>query len=389
VIPNHTLDFATTIQEGQMKSTDRINIAIVGLEFGAEFIPIYMADPRANMYAVCQRTRAHLDKVGDAFGVDIRHTDYEELLKDEAIDAIHINTPPFMHAEQVIAGLEAGKHVACTIPMALSVDDCRRIVETARRTGKKYMMMETVVYSREFLFVKDLYEKNELGRVQFYRSSHQQEMHGWPAYWEGLPPMYNATHAISPTLALRRDQAEWVECVGSGRIDPDMIPNYGSPFAIESAHIQFKDTDVCAEVTRSLFNTARQYRESFDVYGSKKTFEWTQIEGEGHVIHTGESPERVKIPDYAHLLPESLQPFTRGGVYNAKENVHRSFVQGGGHGGSHPHLVHEFLSAIAEGREPYPNARQAANITCAGILSHASAMSGGSKIYLPDFSIWK
>ncbi|HUX51887.1 MAG TPA: gfo/Idh/MocA family oxidoreductase, partial [Spirochaetia bacterium] len=93
--------------------------------------------------------------------------------------------------------------------------------------------------------------------------------------------------------------------------------------------------------------------------------------------------------DYASLLPEPLRPFTRGGVYNAQDNVHRSFVQGGGHGGSHPHLVHEFLSAIAEGREPYPNARQAANITCAGILSHASAMTGGSKIYLPDFSIWK
>ena len=157
--------------------------------------------------------------------------------------------------------------------------------------------METVVYSREFLFVKELYDRGDLGRIQFYRSSHQQEMLGWPSYWEGFPPMYNATHAISPTLALRKDQAEWVECVGSGRIAPEMVPNYGSPFAIESAHIQFKDTDVCAEVTRSLFNTAREYRESFDVYGSKKTFEWTQVKGERHIIHTGEAPERVDIPD--------------------------------------------------------------------------------------------
>jgi len=96
-----------------------------------------------------------------------------------------------------------------------------------------------------------------------------------------------------------------------------------------------------AEVTRSLFNTARQYRESFDVYGSKKSFEWPQIEGEDPVVHTGERPERVKVPDYAHLLPREIQRFTRAGVYDSKDKRHLSFTQGGGHGGSHPHLAHE------------------------------------------------
>ena len=64
------------------------------------------------------------------------------------------------------------------------------------------MMMETVVYSREFLFVKELYQKGELGRLQFLRGSHQQEMAGWPGYWEGLPPMHYATHCVSPCLCL-------------------------------------------------------------------------------------------------------------------------------------------------------------------------------------------
>jgi predicted dehydrogenase len=372
-----------------MDKDGKIRVGIVGLEFGAEFIPIYRRHPDSTMQAICQRSKAHLDQVGEEFGIAARYTKYEDMLKDPEIDAIHVNTPPFLHAEHVVAGLEAGKHVACTIPMALSVEDCRKIVEAAKKTGKKYMMMETVVYSREFLFVKDLYERGELGRVQFFRSSHQQEMAGWPAYWEGLPPMYNATHAISPTLALRHDQAEWVECVGSGRIDASMVPNYGSPFAIESAHIQFKDTDVGAEVTRSLFKTARQYRESFDVFGSEKSFEWSQIEGEGHIIHTGEKPARTAVPDFADRLPPEIAMFTRGGVYDTGTHAHRSFIQGGGHGGSHPHLAHEFISAIIEDREPFPNARQAANITCSGILSHASAMSGSSKIYLPDFTIWK
>ncbi len=273
--------------------------------------------------------------------------------------------------------------------LATTVEECRQIVDAVNETGLTYMMMETVIYSREFLFVKEMYEKGDLGRIQFLRASHQQEMTGWPGYWEGLPPMHYATHCVGSVLALSKAEAEYVSCFGSGRIDEELISKYGSPFAIETCHIKFRDSDLSAEVTRSLFNTARQYRESFDVYGSKKSFEWTQIEHEDSVIHTGEVPDRVKIPDYAHLLPKEIQKFTSAGVYDSDENQHLSFIQGAGHGGSHPHLVHEFISALVEGRQPYPNAPQSANMTCVGILAHESAMKGGEIISLPDFTFSK
>ncbi|MGZ4385221.1 MAG: Gfo/Idh/MocA family protein, partial [Gaiellaceae bacterium] len=145
----------------------RVNVAIVGLGFGAEFIPIYQRHPGANMYAICRRDRPGLDEVGDAFGVERRYTDFERLLAEPELDAVHINSPILDHAWMSIAALEAGKHVACTVPMATSIDDCRRIVRLAGRTGLKYMMMETVVYSREFLYVKQLYDDGDLGKLQF------------------------------------------------------------------------------------------------------------------------------------------------------------------------------------------------------------------------------
>ncbi len=364
-----------------------INVAIIGLGFGAEFIPIYKRHPNANIYAVCQRNPEKLNQVADAFEIDQRYTDYDKLLQISNIDAVHINTPIQNHAEQSIKALRAGKHVACTVPMATSVEECRQIVEAVEETGLTYMMMETVVYSREFLFVKEMYEKGELGKLQFLRASHQQEMAGWPGYWEGLPPMHYATHCVGPVVALAGADAEYVSCLGSGKIDDHLISKYNSPFAIETCHIKFRNSDLAAEVTRSLFNTARQYRESFDVYGSKKSFEWSLIEHEDAVIHTGETPEKVKIPDYAHLLPEAIQSFTTGGVYDADSNQHLSFIQGSGHGGSHPHLVNEFLSALVEERNPFPDARQSANITCVGILAHESAMQGGKQMLLPEFTL--
>ncbi|MBE7170687.1 MAG: Gfo/Idh/MocA family oxidoreductase [Williamsia sp.] len=365
----------------------KINVAIIGLGFGAEFIPIYQRHPLANMVAVCQRNEEKMKAVADSFGIEKRYADFDELLKDAEIDMVHINTPIQSHAEQSLKALRAGKHVACTVPMATTVDECRQIVEAVKETGLKYMMMETVVYSREFLFVKDMVEKGEMGKLQFLRASHQQEMAGWPGYWEGLPPMYYATHCVGPVVALAKADAESVSCLGSGRIDEHLISKYGSPFAIETCHIKFRHSDLAAEVTRSLFNTARQYRESFDVYGSKKTFEWTLVEHEDSVIHTGETPTRVKVPDFAHLLPQEIQAFTTGGVYDADSNQHLSFIQGSGHGGSHPHLVNEFLQALHTDRDPFPNARQSANITCVGILAHESAMKGGAQIPLPEFTL--
>src|SRR5436190_5325136 len=366
----------------------KINVAIVGLGFGAEFIPIYQRHPAATMYAICQRTQKKLDAIGDAFGVEKRYTDFKALLKDPNVDAVHINSPIPDHAWQSIEALKAGKHVACTVPMATSLADCKTIVDLVKKTGKKYMMMETVVYAREFLYIKELYEKGELGKIQFLQASHQQDMDGWPNYWPGLPPMWYATHCVGPMLALTKATAEYVSCFGSGTIRKALIRKYRSPFAVETAHIKFKNSDLSARIIRSLFDTARQYRESIDVYGSKKSVEWPLIEHEPLVLHTAkkpepEIPEAIKCPDFAERLPESIQRYTTKGVYDSDEHTHLSFTQGAGHGGSHPHLAHEFAMALVEQRDPFPNSKQSANWTCAGILAHQSALEGGAIKKLP------
>jgi predicted dehydrogenase len=369
----------------------KINVAIVGLGFGAEFIPIYQAHPGANLVAVCQRDPQKLRTIQEAFGIDRGFTDYRDLLRDPDIDAVHINTPIPDHAVQSIAALKAGKHVACTVPMATSIADCRRIVDLTKRTGLKYMMMETVVYAREYLYIKERYDRGDLGKLQFLQASHQQDMDGWPNYWPGLPPMWYATHCVGPMLALTDAKAEYVSCFGSGTIRKELIKHYGSPFAVETAHVKLQDSDLTARIIRSLFDTARQYRESIDVYGSKRSFEWSLIEHEPHVLHTAKRPEpkipeKIQVPDFAKRLPAGIRKFTTKGVYDLGKKTHLSFTQGAGHGGSHPHLAHEFLSALLEDRDPMPNAVQSANWTCVGLCAHESALQGGRIVRLPDFT---
>lgn len=363
----------------------KINVAIVGLGFGAEFIPIYQNHPHTNMYAICQRNEENLEQMGEHFGIEKRYTNFYELIQDENVDAVHINSPIHVHAEQSIAALRAGKHVACTVPMATTIEECRQIVQAKEESGKLYMMMETAVYSREFLYVKELRDTGKLGRIQFLRGAHQQEMAGWPGYWEGLPPMHYATHAVSPLLALAEKEAEFVSCLGSGQIADHLASKYGSPFAVESALFRMRDSNLAMEVTRSLFETSREYVESFDVYADQMSFEWQQLESEDPAIFIGEEAQRVKIPDYAHLLPEAIQRYTTEGVYDADENRHLSFTQGDGHGGSHPHLAHEFVMSIVEKRAPLPDVYTSANWTSAGLCAHESALKNGEIVPLPRF----
>jgi predicted dehydrogenase len=326
--------------------------------------------------------------------VERRTTDLEQVIDSDDYDAVHLVTPIPLHAEQAIAVLESGKHCACTVPMATSVEDIRAIISAQRRSGKNYMMMETAVYTRHFLYVKELVERGEIGRIQFLRGAHYQDMENWPSYWDGLPPMHYATHAVSPLLALAGARAKKVCCFGSGVMREELQRQYDNPYPIETAIFQLDADNLSAEVTRTLFHTARSYTESFSVYGEKMGFEWQQIEEEDPVIFKMEplqpgrgrpvTVSRIVPPDCQDLLPKGIARFTQRGVYD-KKNPHLSFLQGGGHGGSHPHLVHEFIRSIVEYRKPRVDAVTAANWTAPGIYAHMSAKRNGESVTIPSF----
>jgi predicted dehydrogenase len=368
--------------------SQKITVVIVGMGFGKEFIPIYQNHPDIKAVGICTRNKNTLAELAAKFNLDknLCFEHFEDVPSRSDVDAIHVVTPVPEHARMTLASLNANKHTACTIPMAMTIEDCEAIVQAKRRAKKVYMMMETALYSREFLYGLNLAETGQLGQIQFVRGSHIQDMsmEGWAEYWKGFPPMLNGTHAISPLLRINNTKAETVVCHGSGRLSEDLTNRYRSPFAVETATFTLKNSDVIAEATRSLFDVVRQYRESYDVYGTKMSFEWEQLQDEDHVIFDGgENARRINVPDTDALLIPEIAHFTKREKIDDPNHV--SFLQGAGHGGSHPHLVQEFVSAIIENRHSSVDADVAANYTCAGICAHESAMNGGMRIDIPDF----
>lgn len=375
----------------------KLNVALVGLGFGGAFAEIWKAHPDVDQLTICDTNPAVLEKFKMSLGGGMRTAQsLDEILSDGSIDAVHLVTPIPLHAEQSIAVLNAGKHCACTVPMATSLDDIRRITEAKRRSGKNYMMMETTLYTYQYFYAADMKAKGKFGKIQFLRGSHYQDMIGWPEYWMGLPPMWYGTHAIAPMVGLSDSRICRVRCLGSGTMAQWLTEQYGNPYPVESALFEFAN-GLKGEATRSLFETARCYQEGMFVYGSEASFEWGFRDGDDPYITLAQKPEDGRrgadvkmqitpMPNYYADLPEELWRFTVGGNYdplNPQESLKKG--AGAGHHGSHAHLVHEFVSSILENRRPRVDEVMGGNITAAGICAHESAMRGGEAVLVPEF----
>ena len=379
----------------------KLSIALVGLSFGAAFAPIYKMHPGVGHLVLCDSNPQTLAACAKEFSVADCRASLAEILADPEIDAVHLVTPIPFHEEQTIAVLESGKHCACTVPMATTLDGIQRIIDAVHRTGKRYMMMETSVYTRHFWFVRGMMERGEFGKIQYLRGAHYQDMSFWPDYWMGLPPFHYGTHAISPLLALTGRQARRVHCLGSGTMDKALVKNYNNPYPIETALFDLGG-GLSAEVTRSLFETAVLYSESFNIYGEKKTFEWQQIEeeekpvvltmggknyDENGVLWRGQKVvwERETLPDHSEILPPEIRRFTVKSKFYDETNPQNSFEAGGGHGGAHPYMVHEFVSSILENRRPWIDEIRAAQWNAPGLCAHESALRHGEGVDIPQY----
>jgi hypothetical protein len=150
----------------------------------------------------------------------------------------------------------------------------------------------------------------------------------------------------------------------------------------------------------AFFQTARPYTEGFTVYGSAMSVEWPErMDGPLAVhevqpldpAHPATGPggrwsrtRQVDPEDDTTGLPAELHGFLRPWVVEPRDGS-PPLTHGAGHGGSHPWLVHEFLSAIVEDRPARIDARTAAAWTAPGICAHDSALRDGARIVVPTF----
>ena len=118
------------------------------------------------LVALCDVNPARAEEYAKKYNVKA-YSDYAEMLRDGEIDAISICTPSGMHADQAIAAIEAGKHVLCEKPMALTTADAERIREAEARSDKKLSVIFQMRYTEDIQYLKRVIEDGTLGQLTF------------------------------------------------------------------------------------------------------------------------------------------------------------------------------------------------------------------------------
>lgn len=356
-----------------MASDRKLRIGVVGGGFGASFH--FHEHPLAEVVAVSDLLPDRRQHLQERYRCDTAYGSLEELIRHEPLDAVAVFSGAPAHVRQSVAVMEHGKHCFCAVPAATTLEECALLVATKERTGMRYMMAETSYYRVDAITARRLHDDGAFGELMYSEVEYYHPMIGAEGdalsfadgerTWRyGLPPQLYPTHSTGFLVGVTGERLVKVSCAGTLSGDRGHSDNvYGSPFSNECAVFITDQGHICrSNVMWNVWN----HGERAQWMGTDCSLFAEGWSGQPFAIRPMEGEPRMTPPDYTHLLPREMRYDT-------------------GHGGSHPFLTHEFVSAVIEDREPAVDVYEAVAMTAPGIVAHESALRDGEQLPVPSF----
>ena len=133
--------------------------------------PLYTVDD-SELIAVMRRDRAKAESFAERHGAKRFYTDVDALLADDDLNAIYIATPPHLHCEQTIQTARAGKHILCEKPMAMTVEECQRMVDACHDANVTLMLAYYRNFYPNIVKMKALMDDGAIGDVVLAKINH-------------------------------------------------------------------------------------------------------------------------------------------------------------------------------------------------------------------------
>lgn len=191
---------------------EKYRVGIIGTGFigvGKHLEGLARNQDLAEVVAFCDLIPERAEAARARFGGEASYvtTDWKQVLADDSIDVVYVCTPNVSHAEISCAALEAGKHVMCEKPMAITGADAREMVSTAKRTGKKLTVGYQYRLRQDAQFLRRLVDDGELGEI-YVAKAHAVRRRGVPTWGvftdkskQGGGPLIDiGTHALDLAL---------------------------------------------------------------------------------------------------------------------------------------------------------------------------------------------
>jgi predicted dehydrogenase len=191
---------------------EKVKIAIIGcggIAFQKHLPALSKLTSKVELAAFCDTVQERAEKALKEFG-DVNaqvYTDYKELLTDGSIDVVHVCTPNISHSMITVDALEAGKHVMCEKPMAINTEEAKKMLDTAKRTGKKLSIGYQNRFRNDSLTLHQACDAGDLGDIYFAKA-HAIRRRGVPTWGvfmdkekQGGGPLIDiGTHALDLAL---------------------------------------------------------------------------------------------------------------------------------------------------------------------------------------------
>lgn len=291
------------------------NIAVVGTGYiGGEHIKAIATHPTAQLHTICStpRSEATAQKLKEEYGAITCTTQFESVLGTNDIDIVYLCTPNSQHVAQAIQTLEAGKHLFVEKPLAVTVEECKKITETAKKSLTKVMVGHGARFSNIFETIHHLVHTGTLGEACFVEGDYVHNLkpflplpgHDWwmdPEKEGQLPIIGGACHPIDLMRWVAGEIVE-VSAYGVNKNIPN-APWYDtviSNFKFESGAVGKCLVSCGAEIPYDL---------NFSFHGTKGSIVKNKlfIGGIPHVEDFSELPIEIRAED--HTCGQELDHF--------------------------------------------------------------------------------
>ncbi len=390
-----------------------LKIGIVGCgSFSRSFINLFKAHPLTEKIILCDLDVKKVKERGEATGITEFSYSLDDLLETD-VDAVAIFTQNWLHGPQAKQALLKGKHVYSAVPMGITFEEIKEIVDAVEKTGNIYMMGETSYYYPDVIYCRNKYLEKQFGDLVF---SECEYYHDWDHglydvmirrggdNWKtvaGSPPMHYPTHSVSCFVSVTGAYLTKVSCQGFADPNRDGYDLYGkgkniwdNPFSNETALFAASDgSSVRVNEFRRIGHTGAV---RMSMYGTNATFENKSSEGskKGCTWRTKKIEETINLDDLLECIPHYTNPH-KADIADEKpvnfakiqpvDTLPESFKKiNSGHFMSHNFLINEFVNSCYYKVTPKNNAWMAARYTIPGIIAHESAKKGGELLIIPD-----
>lgn len=223
-------------------ATKRLRVGVVGLGIGRNHIEGWREHPAVDVVAIADADANRLAEIGNRYGIEGRYASAEAMLAAAKLDAISICTPNKFHAPIALAAFEAGCHVLCEKPMALSAAEGRQMLAAAKRAGKRLMINFSYRFSTQSRALKaqvdaGVFGDFYFGRTVWHRRRGLPGFGGWfgtKALAGGGPLIDLGVHRLDLALWLMGyPKATWVLGSTYDKVARELAAREGKAFDVE------------------------------------------------------------------------------------------------------------------------------------------------------------